>query len=258
MTEKERLYQQYEDAFFTLLMNEVAEDEGEALLQKNAQLLADDDAAVPDELHKRCLRTIEQSVQRARLQRTVKKTARVLSRAAMLLLIPVLLYGVAFAASETVRVKTLDFLVRELNVGTQYVFQNTDAPQTDPSALAEQLEQQMQAALPAEYELVCQNRSESAADYFFVNDAGEEVAVSVFFLAGRNTTITLDTEDAQTELSVIGDQSVTVIRKEGRYQLAWLNSEGQTMYAISGTSTAQQTIDQLAERMIRGDSSARS
>ncbi len=40
MTEQERLYAQYEDAFFALLMHEIAEAEGEALLEQNEQLLA--------------------------------------------------------------------------------------------------------------------------------------------------------------------------------------------------------------------------
>ena len=41
MNEQEDLYAQYEDAFFALLMNEVAEAEGQELLKKNEQLLAD-------------------------------------------------------------------------------------------------------------------------------------------------------------------------------------------------------------------------
>ena len=48
MTEQERLYAQYEDALFALLMHEIAEAEGEALLEQNEQLLADPDVAVPD------------------------------------------------------------------------------------------------------------------------------------------------------------------------------------------------------------------
>ena len=51
MSEQERLFAQYEDAFFALLMNEVAEAEGQELLKKNEQLLADPNAAVPLFLH---------------------------------------------------------------------------------------------------------------------------------------------------------------------------------------------------------------
>lgn len=250
MNEKERLYQQYEDAFFTLLMNEVAEDEGNALLQKNEQLLADERAAVPERLHRRCLRTIEKSEQKAKLHRAAKKTARVLNRVAMLLLIPILLYGVAFAASENVRVKTLNFLIEELDVGTRYVFQNEDAANADADAILNRVMQVVQETVPADYTLVSQHTSSKSADCFFTNKWNEEVSVSVFFLADRDTTITLDTEDAQTEISIIGNQSVTVIQKENRYQLAWLNSEEQAMYAISGTLETQQIIEHIANEIL--------
>ena len=46
MNEDERLYEQYEDAFFALLMNRVAEANGKELMQKNEELLADPNAAV--------------------------------------------------------------------------------------------------------------------------------------------------------------------------------------------------------------------
>ena len=61
MNEDERLYEQYEDAFFALLMNRVAEANGKELMQNNKELLADPNAAVPESLSKRCLHTIEKS-----------------------------------------------------------------------------------------------------------------------------------------------------------------------------------------------------
>ena len=110
MTEQERLYAQYEDALFALLMHEIAEAEGEALLEQNEQLLADPDVAVPDVVRKRCLRTIEKSRRNARLQSNAKKLLRVLNRVALWLLVPLFLFAGVFAASETVRVRTLNYL----------------------------------------------------------------------------------------------------------------------------------------------------
>lgn len=167
----------------------------------------------------------------------------------MLLLIPILLYGVAFAASENVRVKTLNFLIEELDIGTRYTFQNEDAAGTDADAVLDRVMQVVQKTVPADYTLVSQHTSSDSADCYFTNGRNEEVSVSVFFLADRDTTITLDTEDAQTRISIIGNQSVTVIQKENRYQLAWLNSEEQAMYAISGTLETQQIIEHIANEI---------
>ena len=40
MQEQEKLYEQYEDAVFALLMDKVAEENGKKLLQQNEALLA--------------------------------------------------------------------------------------------------------------------------------------------------------------------------------------------------------------------------
>ena len=83
MNEDERLYEQYEDAFFALLMNRVAEANGKELMQKNEELLADPNAAIPESLNKRCLHMIEKSYRKARIQKAAKKTLRTLNRVAL-------------------------------------------------------------------------------------------------------------------------------------------------------------------------------
>ena len=45
MQEQEKLYEQYEDAVFALLMDKVAEENGKKLLQQNEALLADPDGS---------------------------------------------------------------------------------------------------------------------------------------------------------------------------------------------------------------------
>lgn len=108
----------------------------------------------------------------------------------------------------------------------------------------------VQKTVPADYTLVSQHVNSNSVDYYFINEQAEEISVSVFFLSGWDTTITLDTEDAQTEISVIGNQRATVIRKENRYQITWIDSEEQSMYVISGTSGAQQLIGLIANDLL--------
>ena len=58
MTRHERLLENYEDAYFALLMEDVAQMEGARLDQLNMELQNDPHAAVPEGLTKRCLKTI--------------------------------------------------------------------------------------------------------------------------------------------------------------------------------------------------------
>ena len=58
MTRHERLLENYEDAYFALLMEDVAQMEGARLDQLNMELQNDPHAAVPEGLTKRCLKTM--------------------------------------------------------------------------------------------------------------------------------------------------------------------------------------------------------
>ena len=58
MTRREKLEEQYEDAYFALLMDAVAEKEGARLEELNDQLNRDPTAAVPEEIDRRCRKVI--------------------------------------------------------------------------------------------------------------------------------------------------------------------------------------------------------
>ena len=106
--------------FSALLMEQVTDAEGEELLQQNRSLQADPAAAVPAETEQRCLDLLRRQSRKTRRQRTARRSLRIAARLAAALVSLIVLYAIAFAASETVRVHTLNFLIREYDVGTQF------------------------------------------------------------------------------------------------------------------------------------------
>ena len=66
MNRREKLLEQYEDAYFALLMDEVAEQEGTRLEKLNKELQNDPKAAVPDEVDRKCIKAIDRHFIRQR------------------------------------------------------------------------------------------------------------------------------------------------------------------------------------------------
>ena len=58
MANRETRKEQYEDALFALLMDEMAQEDGKELLRLNEQLKQDPGAAVPEAVQRRCERVI--------------------------------------------------------------------------------------------------------------------------------------------------------------------------------------------------------
>ena len=220
MNEQEDLYAQYEDAFFALLMNEVAEAEGQELLKKNEQLLADPNAAVPEAVSKRCLRTIEKSCRKARFQRNMQTVLRKLNRVALWILVPMLLFVGVFAASETVRVKTLNYLIEEFDVGTAFFFRNDPNAEPTQDFSATDFTEAVQKYIPAEYSLAFKNADNISCTLYFVNDTSKEIEASEYHLEYIDVTVILDTENANVQNTVINGQDVLIIRKDGSYQVS--------------------------------------
>ena len=80
MTRHERLLENYEDAYFALLMEDVAQMENARLDRFNTELQNDPHAAVPEGLTKRCLKTINahfSNMRRSSSLRIVKKAINI-------------------------------------------------------------------------------------------------------------------------------------------------------------------------------------
>lgn len=58
MTRREMLMEQYEDALFALIMDEVAEVEGQKALEENQRLKESGELVIPEEVSQRCQRVI--------------------------------------------------------------------------------------------------------------------------------------------------------------------------------------------------------
>ena len=83
MTNHERLREQYEDALFALLMEGVAESEGEEALRLNEELKKDPNAEVPKDVQKRCEKTIRSAFARKQFRTTGRTAIRWLTSVAV-------------------------------------------------------------------------------------------------------------------------------------------------------------------------------
>ena len=126
MKKHERLLEEYEDAYFALLMEEVAKKEGERLEALNEALQSDPEAAVPESLDKRCMETIRRHFAHQQRRSALRKTGKVLRLVAVLMAVTVLLFTTAFAVSEEFRVATLNLMLTITEEYTQFSIKASD------------------------------------------------------------------------------------------------------------------------------------
>ena len=98
MTQKEQLWENYEDAVFAILMDAVAEQEGEKGLQLMEELEHDPSAQVPEEVQKRAEKTIRKAFAAKNREPVKRFTFKVVQRIAVAVLVVVITTACAFAA----------------------------------------------------------------------------------------------------------------------------------------------------------------
>lgn len=111
MRRYEQLLEDYEDAYFALLMDQVAKQEGERLEQQNQELIEDPNFEVPETTDQKCLRTIERCFARQQRQTALRSVTHILHYAAIIIAVSILVFTTAFAISEDFRVATRNLLI---------------------------------------------------------------------------------------------------------------------------------------------------
>ena len=250
MNEKKQLYEQYEDAIFALIMNEVAEKEGERLLEENERLKSSKEVIVPDVISSRCLKVIAKEANRTKLHNLVRKAVRTLNRVAIIILIPIMLFVGAFAASETVRINTLNFIIDVFDEAT--LFRISDANHSSLSAQNTYFPNLSSDNLPipSGYELTKQIHEETMQVLLFEDSNKNSISISILDCGNQVGFSAVDTEDSIITYERIGTIDIMIIEKGNNYHLVWLFPESTSLYEIEAENALKSDLLKIAESII--------
>ena len=249
MTRREQKQEAYEDALFALLMEDVIEEEGKRLLEENERLKRDPSAAVPKEVDERCLKTIRRnsgSRSKERTRNVGRVAYRVFTKAAVVVVICMLLFTAAFAASPALRVRTLNLLIDVSGVKTVLAIAGDEKPKDDPDAVAAEKEAYTQFGyqipeLPQDFALT----NGSAGNYSIVLTYvdTEENTIKVKFTRSANGEYSIDTETTVKVVDVVinGFEGM-LIEKDNALHIVWGDVEKRVFISIIGTGVREDML----------------
>jgi len=270
MTRREMLIEQYEDALFALLMDEVAEAEGEEALRLSEQLRSDPTAEVPELTQKRCERVIRSAFARQGMRRVGRTTGRVLQKVCVAATLCALLFTTAFAAVEDFRVATLNALIEVFDDRTQITFSGVQGGTEKSVQEGTEAQATVYAIqeygiglewLPEDYELKTGWSIPGERGLIFRKHAESELSV-VFTEFNEGWGYSFDTEKCTEKPVTVQGHVGTLYTKteEGLRQsfgnmpqiwseqtVVWLDHEGQIIGHISALNLTEEEILRLAE-----------
>lgn len=244
MTRREMLEEQYEDALFALLMDEVAEVEGKKVLEENRRLRDSGEVVIPEETHRRCLRTIARKTAQRDAKQFGRTVSKVVSKVAVAALVGMLTFTTVFAASEDFRTRTLNFIMEIFDDRTEF---SLPPEQLDSTGQTQEVPQFSVGWLPEGFALADEGESTSLVWKAYKNDdTGASISVSEKDLTGGG--VGIDTEDAQTQPVQLHGRDALLVEKDGVIQIAWQHSEESPwLFSVVGQDVDSDTLREIAE-----------
>ena len=267
MKNREQLWEDYEEARFALLMDALAEAEGEEALRLSKALNRDPEGALPPEVDRRCEAVIRGAFVQRRLHATGRTAVRWLTKVLVAATLVAFMFAAAFALSEDVRVATLNAVIEVMDDRTQITFEGaggdaggTAAPPAEGTE-AEEWTHPYSIALewvPEGFELEKYQSDEVS----YRNDAGDEILVSVDRYS-EDLVYTFDTEDRTAKtVEVQGHQATLYSATEKKLQsinelfgtelwsdriVVWMDDANQEIWFVYASNLTEEEMLRLAE-----------
>ena len=231
MDKQERLRERYEDALFAIMMDELASSLGKEAEEENERLKNDPDAAVPEQINKRCLKTIRSHYRKAAARRAGKVMLKTVACFAMTLGVTSALFMGAFAISEDVRLSTMNLIVETFGESTDFYF----APPVV------EIPQIKAGWVPEGFELDSEGSDEMSSWFVYKKPDGSYIRGR--YSIGEGQLLNVDTENAVIEDIHIHNIEAMLIIKEQKLQIAMVNAnETGFIYLFSDGISANELI----------------
>lgn len=238
MNRRERLQDQYEDALFALLMDDIATMESKKAEEENERLQNDPAAAVPEDLDRRCMQLIHHHFAKQKARTAGRFTMKAMKKIALAAGIAAILFTTAFATSEAVRVRTLNLMIEVFETNTEFRFSEAkgeDAPQLNVGWV------------PEEYALIEQEKDGRKVRYEFQGTENQSLIISCRKTKG--VVANIDTENADVEYVPVKNTQAMLVHKENTLQLVWSAKDNSIFISILGTELTQEDIIHIANEL---------
>ena len=243
MTHHEKLVERYEDALFALMMEDVAETEGEKLQELNEQLKRDPAAEIPKELDERCIRTIRTEFGKENFKSARRGAVRVFRVVSAATLIMMLLFTTAFAASPSFRTQMISALVETFDDHSEIRFDDVNSAETTKIRLE---------WMPEGYQVDSEQLGESRLIVRVKGKSNESLNVAATSKS-KSRSYSFDTEGAIEEPATVQGNEATVYQMEtedgDKITVLWTDMEKGWIVRVTGYNISKEDMLRISENV---------
>lgn len=244
MSNREQLYEKYEDALFALLMDDLAEVEGERLLELNEELKDDPDAAVPIEVQQRCIDVINREFAKKKRTASRQHAKKVLKILPWAVVIAMALMAVAMAAFPSFRAGVYNLIKTSTSEYSSWSFSESSSVQSSKwdTALSFSLE------IPQGYVARKTIKNQYYESVYFENENDINSCFSVLFSANPDISAFSDNENILDRKTVtVQGYDAEILSNEINTWGNWANPTIPCYFSIEASNVEEQIVLNILE-----------
>jgi hypothetical protein len=235
-----KLFGEYEESLFRLVMHDAAQLEGRRLLAENERLKSESDPLFDctPERTKRFEELLKTRLRQDKHQAHQQRFLKAATRAVAAVLAVTATFSLAMVSVEAFRVRVMNLLIDVQEKYTSFQLSDGSGEPSGPTAPEVPTSGYLPSYIPDGYELVDSQMLDSFTHLVYQNEA-EDTLVFGAFSSGTN--LAVDSENAsRNEPTLINGNAGTLIVKEPMAAVVW-QMDGK-LFLVQGSLTAEEAV----------------
>lgn len=239
---RQKLYDEYEDSLFKLIMHDVAEKEGQLFLEEKEKLKNDPGFLPSQAAVQKFSQQLDTQLKKSKAYAGRRHIWQALNRAAVAILVAMVIFFTTVATVEAVRVRVLNFLMDIQEEYTSFQLKDSSNGSEGGSTTIDWSQAYVPTYLPDGYEVSATSQNENYKKIEFTNSQGSLIT---YMELGAGHKPALDTENASVfeEVSINEHEGALVV-KNSLVTVIWAMEE--RMFMIRG-EIGKDTVVKMAE-----------
>ncbi len=219
---RQKLYEEYEDSLFKLVMHDAAEKEGQLFLEEKEKLKNDPEFQPSEVAVQKFSRQLNAHLKKPKAYAGRRRIWQALNKAAIAMLIMLVILGATVVTVQAVRVRVLNFLMDIQQEYTSFQLEDTDKEGNTTTAI-DWHQAYVPTYIPDGYEVNAISDSEPLKRIEFKSPQG---ALITYMELSEGNKSALDTENASAfePVSINGHEG-TVVVKNSLVTVIWTMSD---------------------------------
>ena len=217
---RKKLYEEYEDSLFRLIMNDAAEKEGKSFLEEKERLKADPKNQPSPEKIERFSHRLDSLLKKQNRNHRRRSISRILSKVAVVVLVMVAVFSTAMVSVDAFRIKVMNFLIDVQPEYTSFQIKDGSSGSKGEKMVVNWTNTYLPTYIPAGYEVDSLTYTDPLKEITYRNQKNKDLVID-YSESDDSNNITVDTEKASVKTIYINGHKGMLVAKNSQTTVVW-------------------------------------